>query len=222
MHYSMSHLLFWSGLANLVKGQTLLAVAPYQTGPVTVSEAETLSISALGVGADGMTTYVEVGAETLAVEISGTETRTLLSGAIPFTATFVEDASKWMIGTTDSGLWVSCTFGAEGQSGACVDQFVSTLSGGSVSTLTSTYSGLVAPFYTLNAAASAASTPSGGVSVPATPTPTSPGASQPVGSSPTAGAGSSTVAPTPTNAATQLRWAAWMGAIILPVLLHAL
>jgi hypothetical protein len=74
--------------STAVRAQTLLAVSPLQTaGSVTFVESATESVSALGVGADGLTTYLRVGAETLALEISGTVTKTLLqaSDAIPYT-----------------------------------------------------------------------------------------------------------------------------------------
>ncbi|KAF7360155.1 hypothetical protein MVEN_00744000 [Mycena venus] len=112
----MSRFLLWVGLATVVRAQTLLLVTPLQTSSVTFIESHT-----------------EVGAETLEVEISGTVTKTLLSEPIPYTATFVEDASKYMMGETDSGLSEVCTFGADGQ-GSCVEQFVSQGPGG-VSTL---------------------------------------------------------------------------------------
>ncbi|KAJ6582953.1 hypothetical protein DFH09DRAFT_1145001 [Mycena vulgaris] len=217
MHFSVPFLLFCQciGLASVVHGQTLQFVSPLQVGSVTVLGGETISISPLGVGADGMTTYVEVGAETFAAEVSGTSTRTLLSTPIPFKATFVEDASKFMIGTTDSGVFASCTFRADGN-GACVEQFVAP---GRTSTFTTTYSGPVLPWYTLNAAASAVTpspTPSSALSVSAPPSPTSLSTSQTVQSS--------TTVPAPTNAASpQGKSALWMmGPIVLVVIPHVL
>ncbi|KAJ6478774.1 hypothetical protein C8R47DRAFT_1198378, partial [Mycena vitilis] len=83
----MWNMLFWACLAGgSVRAQTLQVVSPFQTGSVAVLETGPLSISALGVGADGMTTYVEVGAETLAVEISGTVTKTSNSLPISYTS----------------------------------------------------------------------------------------------------------------------------------------
>ncbi|KAJ7108750.1 hypothetical protein C8R44DRAFT_803509 [Mycena epipterygia] len=221
----MLRFLFWIGLASAVRAQTLQLVSPPQPESVTILESTTVSISALGVGSDGMTTYVEVGAETLAIEISGGVTQTLLSTPIEFTATFVEDASKFMIGTTDSGLFESCTFGADGQ-GSCVNQFVAP---GGGSTLTTTFSGPVQPWYTLNAAASAITPPSSPtasvVTTPSSPTvsskfstspsPTNPPASQ------TAGSGSSAT-PTSNAGISSQRWSVWAGAIVFPVLLHTL
>ncbi|KAJ7697586.1 hypothetical protein B0H17DRAFT_1197252 [Mycena rosella] len=193
MHHPMARFLLCVGFASMVHGQTLQLVSPIQTGSVTALASDTpLSISELGVGADGMTTYVEVGAETLAVEISGTVTRTLLSTPLSFTATFVEDASRWRIGTTGRGLFESCTFGADGN-GACVNEFVDS---GGASTLTSTYSGPVLPWYTLNAAASPRHIPDSGVEHD--------GPSM------------------PSNAAaeTQKGWDIWMATIVLSVLLR--
>jgi hypothetical protein len=75
------------------KAQTLQLVSPYQTS-VTFLETGPLSISALGVGADGMTTYLEVGAETLAIEISGTLTRTLNTAPISYTGALLRLSSS--------------------------------------------------------------------------------------------------------------------------------
>ncbi|KAJ7665938.1 hypothetical protein DFH06DRAFT_1185435 [Mycena polygramma] len=210
----MWNLLFWACLASgSVRAQTLQVVSPFQTDSVTVLATGPLSISALGVGADGMTTYVEVGAETLAVEISGTVTKTLNSLPISYTATFVEDASKFMIGTTGSGLSESCTFRADGQ-GACVENFVAA---GGASTLTSTYSGPVEPWYTLNAAV-ATSAPSGFSSSSASISSTGPVISQTTPSStpsPTASVSSSA-------SGFSWRWTHWMAGVVLPVVLHIL
>ncbi|KAJ7918407.1 hypothetical protein B0H13DRAFT_1992832 [Mycena leptocephala] len=209
----MSRFLFWVGLASIVRAQTLQVVSPYQTS-VTFLETGPLSISALGVGADGMTTYLEVGAETLAIEIFGTLTRTLNTAPISYTATFVEDASKFVIGTTDSGTFESCTFGADGQ-GTCVEQFVTA---GKTSVL-ATLSGPVLPWYTLNAAASVVTSP--------TSAPTSSGLStsqSPTGLAASQTGSSSASSPTTSalNSATtsSLRWTTWTAAVVLPVLLH--
>ncbi|KAJ6614576.1 hypothetical protein B0H10DRAFT_1950554 [Mycena sp. CBHHK59/15] len=154
--------LAWIGLAaiGLAHAQTLLFVSPLQTDAATISEDTTLSISAIGVSSDGMTTYVEVGAETKAVQYASDFTRTLLSTPVSYTATFVEDASRFEIGGSSSGLAQTCVFGADGQ-GTCVYEFREPLT-----TIISTYSGPVDPWYTLNAAASpsltgTAITPSG-------------------------------------------------------------
>ncbi|KAJ7185863.1 hypothetical protein C8R46DRAFT_1061934 [Mycena filopes] len=211
----LSAFICWVGLASLAHAQTLLLVSPLQTGPVTILETGILSISPLGVGADGMTTYLEVGAETLAVEISGTVTQTLVSTPVPYTATFVEDASRFMIGASGTGLSESCTFGADGQ-GACVQEFV--FPGGSA-TSTTTYSGPVQPWYTLNAAAAATSAPSAsGFSTSPSQTsqkesqtaPSSPGPSSPSSSTPS----SATACPN--------TWTRWATGIILVIgSLHA-
>ncbi|KAJ7060936.1 hypothetical protein C8F01DRAFT_177573 [Mycena amicta] len=196
--------------AVLATAQTLKAVTPLPTGPVTVIVGQRVSVSALGVGADGMTTYLEVGAETLALEASGTVTQTLLTGEIPFTATFLEDASRIVIGTTGSGLFESCTFGADG-TGTCVNQFVD-VGASTTSTLTTTFTGPVVPWYTLNAAAA-----SGSPSEPITESspPTSPTASN-SGSSSAPSGSASTV---PNNAAASPLRSGWALALV-PVLLY--
>ncbi|KAJ7223688.1 hypothetical protein B0H12DRAFT_1150732 [Mycena haematopus] len=212
----MSRLLLWVGLAAIVQAQTLELVLPFQSGPFddsrTVLESFTDSVSALGVGSDGMTTYLRVGAETLAIEISGGVTTTLFSGTIPYTATFVEDASNFRMGATDSDLSEFCTFGADGV-GTCVEQFVSQVPGG-VSTLTSTYSGSVEPWYTLNAAAAVVTSAPSGFSTSTSPT--SRPASQ-IGTS----SGSSPTASAPNSAASPWKCGSWM-AIAFPILLHFL
>ncbi|KAJ7131192.1 hypothetical protein C8R44DRAFT_904230 [Mycena epipterygia] len=196
--------LFCIGLASAVRAQTLQRVSQLQVGPVTILESATVSISALGVGSDGMTTYVEVGAETLALKISGGGTQTLpYTGAPPF-STFLNtiDASKFVIGTTDSGVFESCTFRADGQ-GTCMDQLVEP---GGDSTLTTTFSGLVESWYTLNAAASVVTTPSSPTAsskFSTTPSPTSARASQTAG----LGSGSGATPTAPNNAGiSSQRW----------------
>ncbi|KAK7044878.1 hypothetical protein R3P38DRAFT_2881396 [Favolaschia claudopus] len=200
----MSRCLLWAGLATIAAAQTLKLVTPVQTGGVTVLVSQTDSISALGVGADGMTTYLRVGAETLAVEISGTVTKTLLAAPIPYTETFLEDASKFVMGASDSGLSETCTFGADNQ-GACVVQFVSAGPSGT-STLTSTYSGPVVPWYTLNAAAAADSAPGESGSRTST-SPSSRGVSE------TGTSAASSPSPSTPNSASALT----SGSLILPV-----
>ncbi|KAJ7359691.1 hypothetical protein DFH08DRAFT_846743 [Mycena albidolilacea] len=213
----MSRLILLISLATIVRAQTLLAVSPLQTtGSVTFVESATESVSALGVGADGLTTYLRVGAETLALEISGTVTKTLLqaSDAILYTETFLEDASRYIAGATDSGLSQSCTFGADGE-GSCVNQFVSQGPGGA-STLTSTYSGPVVPWYTLPNAAAAASTPApNGFS-----TSTSPSSLAASQTGTLSASGPSPTAAAPNSAASSSGWT-WM-AIVLPLFLHIL
>ncbi|KAJ7185842.1 hypothetical protein C8R46DRAFT_1061882 [Mycena filopes] len=197
----LSAFICWVGLA-IAQAQTLLLVSPLQTGPVKILETGILSISPL--------------AETLAVEISGTVTQTLVSTPVPFTATFVEDASHFMIGTSGTGLSESCTFGADDQ-GACVRVFV--FPGGST-TSTAKVSGPVQPWYTLNAAAAATSVPSAsGFST--SPSQTSQKESQTVPSSPRPSSPSTS---TPSSATTcSNTWTCWATGIILVIgSLHAL
>ncbi|KAJ6501282.1 hypothetical protein DFH09DRAFT_1444726 [Mycena vulgaris] len=140
-------------LVGLVGAQTLYDVVPTQ--PPTAVASASFVIAAVGVGADGATTYVEKGTESyLAFEYSdvgGTFTKTLLSTPTAFTRTFVEDASGYRGSVSmTNGIFVeTCAFGADGHA-ACVQAIPL----GSLGTETVTVSGSVAPFYTLTSAAS--------------------------------------------------------------------
>ncbi|KAJ7021373.1 hypothetical protein C8F04DRAFT_1273806 [Mycena alexandri] len=120
--------------------------------------SESLSISAGGVGADGLTTYVEVAVESYdALEEPGT-TNTVMRHV-----TFVENASgvyqsapvemcadgACTADTTDPPAVQTCAFGADGH-GTCLEKVFRPFG-----TQTLTYSGAVMPFYTLATATSA-------------------------------------------------------------------
>ncbi|KAJ7634523.1 hypothetical protein FB45DRAFT_468877 [Roridomyces roridus] len=147
----MPHYLVLLALVYVVHAQTLLLPSLPQPESLNVEASATVSmISALGVDADsGMTTYVEVVAETLAVEISGTSTITLLSEPLPYyTVTFLEDDSEYVQGTPGTLLFESCAFGTA--QGTCVIQAPS-----GTASLTQTFTGPVQPWITVNAAAGA-------------------------------------------------------------------
>ncbi|KAJ7911560.1 hypothetical protein B0H13DRAFT_2009160 [Mycena leptocephala] len=164
--------LFWAGFASVgeltlpvkpcrrltstaVHGQTVKYVSNYQFGSVTYLEFGSDSISVIGVGTDGFTTYVDVGVKTLAVDISGTTTSTEFSSpfSLAYTRTFAEGASGYMISTPGSLDSLACAFGANGQA-TCVDENVNVVGPGSSTTAFITYSGLVEPLYTFNAGSS--------------------------------------------------------------------
>ncbi|KAJ7302936.1 hypothetical protein DFH08DRAFT_977320 [Mycena albidolilacea] len=145
---------FVVGSGLLVQAQTLYkVVAPSPTPTPTFSgivesELQDTSVSVGGVGADGMTTYVEIDVVSAIVDskIAAQVTPT----SIVRTNTFVEGVSGWRFGpSTGQDIHGSCTFAADGNA-VCV---------GVVPDLTTTYtvatSGTVVPWYTLNAAAAA-------------------------------------------------------------------
>ncbi|KAJ6570967.1 hypothetical protein DFH09DRAFT_1463131 [Mycena vulgaris] len=154
--------LYWLGLAGLgfVRAQTLYRlVVPTVTisgppGVVTESEFATESISAAGVGADGMTTYVEEGLISAFVDLRSGTTFSFKPTSTPFTRTFEEDASRLRFGSSDGpgDIYGACTFEADGK-GACV-AMVPELT----TTFTTTITGSAAPWTTLNAAAAITTT----------------------------------------------------------------
>ncbi|KAJ7698715.1 hypothetical protein B0H17DRAFT_1196812 [Mycena rosella] len=137
---------------GLVGAQTLYHVS--QSGQFTTEViSQTFSISAVGVGADGGTTYVEDVTESyIAIDYSDT-TVTVRSTAYPYTLTFVADASGYRINEPmdDGTLIETCGFGADGH-GTCVEQLPD------ANTDTITRSGLAVPYYTLPAAITPAPT----------------------------------------------------------------
>ncbi|KAJ7484491.1 hypothetical protein FB451DRAFT_1393038 [Mycena latifolia] len=132
-----------------VGAQTLYGIS--QISPVaTVVESPASRIySAIGVGADGATTYVEEDIESFIAFIFPSTTEIVLSEPTTLTGTFVQDASGERA-STSSGLVYqaeTCGFGADGH-GTCVDEF-----GRGSLTVTQTFSGVVEPFYTFPSAA---------------------------------------------------------------------
>ncbi|KAJ7512882.1 hypothetical protein B0H11DRAFT_11461 [Mycena galericulata] len=159
--------LFWSwiGLASLgfVQAQTLyevvLPIASLDVVPesdvATGSEAKTFSISVGGVGADGMTTYVEEGTVTALLNLQNGLVSTVNTDPSPFTNTFEQDASSMRFGSNDgSDTYGACTYAPNGNAG-CVY-----VAPDITTTFTLTTSGFVVPFFTINAAAAPTTTPS--------------------------------------------------------------
>ncbi|KAJ7485694.1 hypothetical protein FB451DRAFT_1432370 [Mycena latifolia] len=137
---------FW--ILTLVGAQTLYGVSEISPSP-TVVESLSRTISAIGVGADGATTYVEEGTESFLAFVYPSTTQILLSTPSPFTGTFVQDASGERFSASSGQKFQAqtCGFGADGQ-GTCVEKVPI----GPV-TETQTYSGPVVPVYTLPSAA---------------------------------------------------------------------
>ncbi|KAJ6480367.1 hypothetical protein C8R45DRAFT_1100947 [Mycena sanguinolenta] len=123
----------------------------------------TLSVSEIGTGADGGTTYVEVATAVPSVyvtqEMNGITYSTPVTVDVgPFTVTFVEDATGYCVSGVEHGesYAETCTFAPDGR-GTCVDSLAVLFES---STTVFTFSGSVHPFYTLTAATVISSTPS--------------------------------------------------------------
>ncbi|KAJ7512933.1 hypothetical protein B0H11DRAFT_13304 [Mycena galericulata] len=143
-----------------VQAQTLydIALPPIslagESNVIVASVANILLVSAVGVGADGMTTYVQKGTEVHVLELQSGLVSTINSA--PFTDTFEEDASSMLFGSSDdSDIYGACTFAPNGNAG-CVD-----IEPGITTTYTITLTSASAvPFFTINAAAAPTATPS--------------------------------------------------------------
>ncbi|KAJ7120259.1 hypothetical protein C8R44DRAFT_787850 [Mycena epipterygia] len=156
-----------------VSAQTLYDVSQSlaPTGPTAIL-AVPFSISPVGVGADGGTTYVEIDVESALLDVEPSATLTLLSVPTTLTNTYVVDASglrfsyamSEFLGSSVT-LAETCSFGANGLGTCVLDGPV----GGSATA--STFSGSVVPFYTLAAATPAPTTgPSNTTGPSSTPT----------------------------------------------------
>ncbi|KAF7343108.1 hypothetical protein MVEN_01741200 [Mycena venus] len=125
-------------------------------GPTSLILAESITVSAIGVGGDGWTTYVEEEAITSQVIVAPSTTITAISVPTTLPFTFEENASgeRYSLPMTEVGatLYESCGFGADGQ-GTCVEH---QLIQSTEEILFVTTSGSVAPWYTLAASPSAA------------------------------------------------------------------
>ncbi|KAJ7097383.1 hypothetical protein C8R44DRAFT_889301 [Mycena epipterygia] len=131
-----------------VRAQTLYEVSQSLTTTAEIV-AESIFISAGGVGADGATTYVEVGVESSILEIDPTKTVSdRLNPPITFTETFAAHPSVFRLSESlPAGIHVqTCTFSVNGH-GTCAGERPKFGSG----TLSETFSGAVVPFYTLAA-----------------------------------------------------------------------
>ncbi|KAJ7097400.1 hypothetical protein C8R44DRAFT_812203 [Mycena epipterygia] len=153
-----------------VHAQTLYKVSVKPPTSATLAViAESISIFADGVDADGATTYVEVGVESSFLVVAPTTTFTILSTPITFTETFAAGASVFRVsGAVPGGsLFETCTFSAN-TAGTCVEERPN-----ATSIRTETFSGTAIPFYTLAAAATFSSAFSPG-NVPVSSTRTNP------------------------------------------------
>ncbi|KAJ6572025.1 hypothetical protein B0H19DRAFT_1132234 [Mycena capillaripes] len=147
-------LLFSGTVLQAVHAQTLYRISEMGK-PTTEVLAQSVSISAVGVGADGATTYVEELVESyVAIEYSDTTVTVLSTPAPEVTVTFVEDASNFheSVPFQTGDFLETCAFGQDGH-GTCIDKFPYPSS-----TLTRTVSGTVVPYYIFAAAASPSTT----------------------------------------------------------------
>ncbi|KAJ7864755.1 hypothetical protein B0H14DRAFT_3133581 [Mycena olivaceomarginata] len=125
------------------------------SGPTSLLNDGSISISALGVGTDGWTTYVEEEVITSEVIAAPSTTITLISTPTTATLTFEENASGYResVPFTEVGatFYQSCGFGGNGQ-GTCVQhQLIQSTQDAAFETI----SGSVVPFYTLSSSTSA-------------------------------------------------------------------
>ncbi|KAJ7708503.1 hypothetical protein B0H16DRAFT_1746227 [Mycena metata] len=154
--------------AAFVQSQTLYrVVGSTDTLPATgLWEADlvsTTALSAVGVGSDGMTTYVE---QQFVTAIGYSESGSIFSvtaNTEDRAFTFAEDASRIRFGATTGGdIHAACTWGADGN-GACVD-VVPDLT----ETFISTATGSAVPWTTLKVNAAATPSSSSPTSLPST------------------------------------------------------
>ncbi|KAJ7021389.1 hypothetical protein C8F04DRAFT_269569 [Mycena alexandri] len=143
--------------------QTLFYVSESQPAQTEIIY-ETFSLSAVGVGTDGATTYIQNVIESYAAFVESATTVTLMSTIATYTNTIIEDASGFReysplldcgpdgckVDTSAGPVVQTCTFGTDGH-GTCVEKFPFLSEG-------VTYSGAVVPYYTLNNTATAPNT----------------------------------------------------------------
>ncbi|KAG6836428.1 hypothetical protein H0H93_008070 [Arthromyces matolae] len=171
----------------LASAVTLYTVSFPQTGEAIIPVSDSITVKAIGTGADGATTYVQEAVESIYIEHFGepiitvsagvtttftssvTTTRTLspLSTVIQ---TFVEDAKHWSFhkdavptGTSPEdflGTDVECDFGDDGTA-TCVQKLWEVEATKTIlSTVTGTGTGKLIPFYTLDVSDASATTTS--------------------------------------------------------------
>ncbi|KAJ7762887.1 hypothetical protein B0H16DRAFT_1528067 [Mycena metata] len=129
---------------HAVYGQTLYTVSVANPNFTQILE-ETVSVFAVGVGADGWTTYTESGSASLLV-LEGPSTTTTFANAsdpVMVVGEFEENASGFRF--SDLGVVETCGFGSDGR-GTCVEKLP-----GASSTQTDIFPGSVVPFYTIAA-----------------------------------------------------------------------
>ncbi|KAG9225042.1 hypothetical protein CCMSSC00406_0001807 [Pleurotus cornucopiae] len=134
---------------------TLVACASAATFTVfdvrpTGEPSQFISLSALGVGVDGATTYDYFEVATAQVLSDATTTQTVAMPAVTLHATLVADATKNFNSLSPQtslpfGVTSNCTWDESGQ-GVCIAE---AFAPGLASTQTTTVTGLVVPIYTL-------------------------------------------------------------------------
>ncbi|KAJ6549854.1 hypothetical protein B0H19DRAFT_1264753 [Mycena capillaripes] len=166
-------------LIHAVYGQTLYTLSGANPSFTLIVEGTT-SLSAVGVGSDGWTTYTQSGTVSLQVEEGPSTTITDINPSAPamLVGEFEENASGFRIST--NGAAETCAFGADGR-GTCVNRWIQ----GSSTIVDTTFSGSVVPWYTFPAPAKDAS--SSLTTPPSSPTGSSP-SSPPTSSSPNSAA----------------------------------
>ncbi|KAL0959047.1 hypothetical protein HGRIS_014350 [Hohenbuehelia grisea] len=140
---------------------TLSAVDPTGTdAPGLIGPTNSVSITPIGVGANGETTYLEHQVKSAALERvgSGLSFTTVPVERFTMTGTIIADGSVYIYShiptaTTnkndDTAVVQTCRFGSDGQ-GECVDKFWP-VGESNAETITVTYGGTARPFYTLTA-----------------------------------------------------------------------
>ncbi|KAJ7921178.1 hypothetical protein B0H13DRAFT_1985830 [Mycena leptocephala] len=139
-----------------VHGQTLYTLSGVNPSFTRIIEGTT-SLSAVGVGSDGWTTYSQSGTVSLEVAEEASTTFTIVNPSAPamLVGEFEENASGFRLSYFIPGgeHAETCAFGADGR-GTCVERIVD-----ATSTILDTFSGSVVPFYTLAVPAKDGSSP---------------------------------------------------------------
>ncbi|KAJ7509423.1 hypothetical protein B0H11DRAFT_1959605 [Mycena galericulata] len=133
-------------IIHAVHGQTLYTLSAANPTFTLIVEGTT-SLSAIGVGSDGWTTYTQSGTVSLEVEVEPSTTTTLINPSAPamLVGEFEENASGYRFSILDGEHAETCAFGADGR-GTCVERIAVP-----TTTILDTFSGSVVPFYTLGA-----------------------------------------------------------------------
>ncbi|KAJ6611924.1 hypothetical protein B0H10DRAFT_338633 [Mycena sp. CBHHK59/15] len=143
-------------IIHAVHGQTLYTLSGVNPTFTLIVEGTT-SLSAIGVGSDGWTTYTQSGTVSFEVAVEPSTTFTIINPSAPamLVGEFEENASGFRFSALGLGgeHAETCAFGADGR-GTCVERIVE-----AASTILDTFSGSVVPFYTLAAPAKDASSP---------------------------------------------------------------
>ncbi|KAJ7803704.1 hypothetical protein B0H14DRAFT_2887072, partial [Mycena olivaceomarginata] len=130
---------------HVVYGQTLYTVSVANPSFTNVVEGS-IFVSAVGVGADGWTTYTESGTISLEALEGPSTTTTLFSTPARLEGKFEESASGYRFSLFGGDFAETCAFGPNGR-GTCVERKVVASS----TIFDITFSGSVVPFYTISA-----------------------------------------------------------------------